>query len=208
VRNRDSKRRGPIDWQAVRDRLARATAATEAAVTLSPERARAVLQERARSLARVPPVPPAAAEVLEVVTFGLAEEHYAVETRFLREVAHLGDFTPVPGAPDFLVGVMNLRGEILDVLDLRRSLGIPGAAPGAQALVLVLGGDRAEFGVVADAVHEVRMLRREELHPAPATCPRPEYLRGVTAGALPVLDGEALLADGRLFIDQGEDAAP
>jgi purine-binding chemotaxis protein CheW len=205
---RETKRRGPIDWKAVRDRLARAMAGTQAAVTLSPERARAVLEERARALARVPPLPPAAAEVLEVVTFALADERYAVETRHLCEVAHLGAFTPVPGAPDFLVGVMNLRGEILDVLDLRRSLGLPGAGPGPQALVLVLGGERAEFGLVADVVHEVRTLRREEIHPAPATCPRPEYLRGVTAGALTVLDGAALLADGRLFIDQGEDATP
>src|SRR5262245_46166269 len=96
-----------IDWQQVRRRLARAVAATEEASRLSPERARAVMEERARALARVPPAAARAADVLEVVIFALADELYAIETRHVREVSRLTDATPVPGAPDFLLGVLN-----------------------------------------------------------------------------------------------------
>src|SRR5947209_17100846 len=102
-----------IDWKQLRERLARAAQATEESVRLSPERARAVMEERARTLARIPPRAPHATEVLEVVTFGLADERYAVETRHVREVVRPAEFTPVPGAPDFLVGLVNLRGDIL-----------------------------------------------------------------------------------------------
>ena len=86
---------GAIDWRQVHERLARARRATEESVRLSPERARAVMEERARTLARVPPRAPAAAEVLEVVTFRLAGERYAVETSHVREVVRFADFTPV-----------------------------------------------------------------------------------------------------------------
>src|SRR5438105_3118501 len=89
-----------INWADVRRRLARVLAATEGAVRLSPERARAVMDERARTLARAPVSAPDAAEILEVVTFPIANERYALETRHVREVARVTDCTAVPGAPD------------------------------------------------------------------------------------------------------------
>jgi purine-binding chemotaxis protein CheW len=196
-----------IDWQQVRERLARARAATEESVRLSPERARQVMEARARDLARVPPRAPAAAEVLEVVTFALANERYAVETRHTREVIRFTDFTPVPGAPDFLVGLVNLRGEVLAVFDLRKFFGVAEQGVTDLSRVIVLGGERAEFGVLADAVHEVTALRIDEVAEPPGSVAgvAREYLRGVTREALLVLDGAVLLRDGRLFIDQAEE---
>jgi purine-binding chemotaxis protein CheW len=198
-----------IDWKEIHTRLARARQATEESVRLSSERAREVMGERARLLARVPPRAPEAAEVLEVVTFALAAERYAVETRHVREVVRFDGLTPVPGGPDFLAGLLNLRGEILAVFDLRRFFGVADPGRTERARVIVLGGDRAEFGVLADAVHEVTPLRVEEVREPPVSVAGAgrDYLRGVTAGALIVLDGAVLLTDRRLFIDQAEEAA-
>ncbi len=205
-------RKGPsgkkIDWAEVRRRLARTAEATEGSLRLSPERAKAILDERARALARVPPAAPKASEVLEIATFALANEHYGVETRYVREVVRLADYAPLPGAPPFLIGVLNLRGEILALIDLRTFFGVPARGLTDLARVLVLGADRPEFGVLADAAHEVTTLRLDEVHEPPdsASGVGREYLRGVTADALIVLDGAALLHDGRLVIDQGEEA--
>jgi purine-binding chemotaxis protein CheW len=198
---------GPINWDRIRERLARATAATEEALRPSPQRAREVLAERARALARVPAEAPRAAEVLEVVRFELAGEHYALETRHVREVVRLTDLTPVPAAPPILVGVLNLRGEILAVFDLRRFFGLPEGDATEQARVLVLGHERAEFGILADAVQEVQRLRTDEVLEPPATVAGVgrEYVRGVTGAALIVLDGAVLFQDRRLFIDQAEE---
>jgi purine-binding chemotaxis protein CheW len=206
---KSARREAPraLDWQQARKRLERLAAAAAGALRLSPEQARQVLEERARALARVPAAGPSAGEAIEVVVFTQGGEPYALETRYVREVVRLTDCTPLPGAPPFLVGVLNLRGELLAVLDLRSFLGFEGAG-GERAWVLVLGAERAEFGLRVDAALEVRRLRLDEVLPPPDSGgPRRDHVRGVTAEALIVLDGGELLRDERLFIDQG-DAEP
>jgi purine-binding chemotaxis protein CheW len=201
-------RAGKINWQEVRRRLARATAATDEALRLSPERARVVMEERARLLARVPAAVAPAAEMVEFVTFVLANERYGIETRYVREAVRFVDVTPVPGAPDFLRGVANLRGDILAVIDLRKLFNLPQPGVTDRASILILGGEHAEFGIVVDAAQEVLTLPTEEILPAPdvvAGIAR-AYLRGVTRDALIVLNGAVLLQDARLFIDQGEES--
>src|SRR5262249_11327106 len=147
-------------------------------------------------------------ELLQVVTFALAGERYALGIEHVREVVRFTDYTPVPGAPAFLVGLLNLRGSILAVIDLRKFLGVEERGLTDLARVIVLGQARAEFGILADAVAEVASLRLEELLAPPESVAGigREYLRGVTREALIVLDGAVLLGDGRLVIDQGEEA--
>jgi purine-binding chemotaxis protein CheW len=196
-------------WKRLQERLRQALAATDAALADSPERAQAVLEERARALARVPTEALRGAEVLEVVEFGLAGERYAIETRYVRAVVRSAGCVPVPGAPDFLAGLLNLHGEPLAVVDLLRFFGVSGGLPGTAACVVVLGCERAEFAVLADAVDEVQRLPLDEVLAPPdsTTGTGRECLRGVTANALVVLDGARLLQDSRLFIDQTEDGA-
>src|SRR5579871_2124143 len=92
-----------LDWKRARARLARALAATEESWRLTPERARAILEERARKEAESEAAPAAAGVVLEAVVFALGNEKYALETRFVREVVRLSDYTPLPGSPPFLL---------------------------------------------------------------------------------------------------------
>ena len=208
MKGRAQARTGPIDWQRAHERLARLRAATEESLRLSPERARAVMEERARALARVPPRVPDATEVLEVVTFTLANERYALQTRYIREVVRFNDFTPVPGAPDFLVGLLNLRGEILAVFDLCQFFGVAQQGRSDLSRVIVVGTERAEFGVLASAVEVVTTVRTDEVYAptgAAAGIGR-EYLRGVTEDARILLDGTALLQASQLFVDEGEEA--
>jgi purine-binding chemotaxis protein CheW len=197
-----------IDWQDYHVRLERALAALLDQEQDSPEQARAVMDERARVLARVPAPQPRANEVIEVVTFALAGERYAIETQHVRRVEWPGPVTPVPGAPDFLAGVVNLCGEILDVINLKSVFGLGGPASGSAEAspVIVLGGSCDEFGVLADAVHEVTTVRTDAvLEPVGSVLGIDrQHLRGVTGAALIVLDGAGLIRDDRLVVDQGE----
>src|ERR1700712_5225839 len=84
-----------------------------------------ILRERARLLARVPESEPVAGAVLELLEFSLAQERYAVENRFVREVCPLKELTPLPCTPPFLLGVVNVRGRILPVLDLKKFFDLP-----------------------------------------------------------------------------------
>jgi purine-binding chemotaxis protein CheW len=199
--------RPEIDWQDVRSKLTRAAASSDEALSPSAESIRAILAERARLLARVPAAPPSATEALTVVTFALGNERYAVESRFLREVVRVTDITPVPDTPEFLAGVTNVRGEILALVDLRKLFGIAVTGLTDLSRIVILGLERAEFGLLADAVHEVTILRRDDLlePPGPVAGISPDYSLGVTEDALIVLDGEALLVDPRLFVGFGAD---
>lgn len=193
----------PIDWAAVRERLARAQAATAAALEPSPGHVRALMDERARALAR-PPAPRDVGEVRDVLAFALGVERYAIETRYVREVVRLADFSPVPGAPDFVRGVTNLRGEVLCLVDLRNVLDVASEGLTDLSRTVVMGIERAEFGILVDGTFEIVRLRQDDIVPPPESVAGVgrEYVLGVTRKALLVLDGAALLRDSRLYVNQ------
>ncbi len=201
---------GGKDWQQMRDRLARACAALEQGHQLTPERARAILEERARLLARVPPQAPQAGDVVEVLIFSLGEERYGIGTEHVREVLRFQEFTPLPGAPAYLLGITNVRGQILALFDPRQLFGLAPKEVTPGSRIMILGDERAELGVLADSVTEVARLRTDEVLEPPGTIAAGirAFVRGVTEQALIVLDGSVMLADPRLFIDLGSDGNP
>jgi len=155
---------------------------------------------------------PSAVEAIDVVTFSLADERYALEARYVREIARLTELTPVPGTPDHFSGVANQRGELLAVVDLRKLWQLPAQAVTESSWLVVLGSAHADLGILADAVHDLERLRPAELRePTTDGGIGREHVRGVTRHALVVLDAEALLRDERLFVgtldpaDDGEE---
>ncbi len=201
------KQRQAIDWEQVHERLRLAATAMEEVHRISPARAAGVLDERAHRIARIPAQAPEADAVIELILFTLGNECYAVETKCVREILRLKEVTPVPGTPDFLAGITNLRGQILAVFDVRRYFGIAAPDRTEASRVIVLGQERVEFGILADAVHEVVLVRLDALRepPSSVTGNTRDYLRGVTADTVIVLDGAILLNDPRLTIDLGDD---
>lgn len=165
------------------------------------DRVRRVLEERARRLAR-PLAPPGPTDVLEVVTFHLAGERYAVAAERVREVFRLQGRSALPGAPDPIAGVTAHRGEILTLLDVRTTLGLSAAALNDLDRVLVLERGRTGVGVLVDRLEGVEVVPRAELRPPPPLGPGPrEHLVGVTGDGLIVLDVDVLL---RLFDGGGD----
>jgi purine-binding chemotaxis protein CheW len=203
VKQADRLQRAPIDWQAIGKRLTAAAVATQEALRPSPERARWILDERAGNLARPSVDPYSARNTTDVVSFVLGGERYCIETRCVREVRRYRDVTPLPGVPDFLVGVTNLRGEILPLIDLRGFLDLPSRGPAVPSHVIVCGDARAEFGLVVDAMHEVSAVALDELAPDPIGHSERgrDYVMGIAGNATVVLNGSALLTDRRLFLE-------
>ena len=188
-----------VDFAEVRRRLERATSD---AGKLSPEQAHELLERRARALAQKP-AQPRAVRWLELLRFKLAGEHYAIDSSCVLQVLALSDLTRMPGAPAHLLGVTNLRGQVLPVFDLRVLLGVVRPALCDMTRLLVLGKDEAELGILADAVEEISAIDPAQvLQPSqPLSGLERACVRGVTADALIVLDGAALLADRRLFLE-------
>jgi len=149
-----------------------------------------ILEERARLLARPPAAEVRPQDRLELLIFSLSGETYALETSAVREVVRFTDFTVVPGAPPLLLGVTNVRGQILPVFDLRRLAGIAPKGLTDLSRLLVLGDEREELGLLADDVREVKVMRRDEVLAPPeelAAMGR-DLLLGLTREAVIVLD--------------------
>jgi purine-binding chemotaxis protein CheW len=161
-----------------------------------------ILRARAQALARPPERAPKTKELFEVLEFRLAEERYAVETSYVREVYPLKDLTPLPGAPPFMLGIVNVRGRILAVFDLKKFFALPEhGLTDLHRIILVRGAD-LEFGLLADVIVSVRNLPLESLQPSLPTLTgiRGDYLKGVTADHLVVLDLARILEDPRIIV--------
>lgn len=173
--------------------------------TLSDERALAIVQERAMRLAKIEEKEKTLGN-LEVIVFQLNAERYAIETRFVREILGAPHCTRVPRTPDFVAGVINLHGQIVALIDLRRFFGLPFDQQ-AHHKIIVLGEERTEFAIMADGVEQVMRLETTELQEA-LDCMSSnsrEHILGITMEALIVINGQTLLTDRRLFINQTSD---
>ncbi len=197
-----ASRRTTFDWEDAKSRLARLAQTLDAASSTRPDETGETLDKRARELATTIHSEIPEPDTIEVLTFGIGSDVYALETAFILDLTSLTALTIVPGCPEFLRGITNLRGEILAVIDLSMFFGL-GPARGKSRL-LVLGHDRPEYGVVIDAAIEVKALSRSSIVLPAVAIPeiQREFLLGVTPDATLVLDGSAMLSDARFMIDE------
>lgn len=165
---------------------------------------RQILRDRARALAAKPRSAEPEIPRLGIVEIRLAHERYAFESAYVREVLPLKEVTPLPCTPAYVLGLINVRGQILSVVDLRVIFDLPRDESTGASKVLVLRTDDMEVGVVADAVIEARSIPVESLHPGLPTLTglRATYLRGIAEGNLVVLDAARLLADKSIVVNE------
>jgi purine-binding chemotaxis protein CheW len=162
-----------------------------------------LLQDRARKLSLEPPVSVSGKEVMDVITFSLASETYAIESVFVREVYPLKAYTSLPGTPDFVLGIVNVRGQILSVINLKKFFHLPEAGIGELNKVIIVRNGRMEFGILADVVHGTRQIAKSLIQqPLPTiTGIGADFLLGVTRDSLILLNIEHMLQDQSIIVD-------
>ena len=168
------------------------------------EQARRILRERARILARVPAATGDAEDGLPVVVFTLARERYALESRWVAEVVTVDGLTPIPCTPKHVRGIVNLRGRIVTVIDLKTVFELEDSNREEGYRLIVLRSAAMEFALLADTVVGVEVFAAGKLQPPPPTlnAVRADYLKGVSKGQVAVLDGAKLLAAPWLIVDE------
>ena len=201
------KKKTVVDWHEVHQRLNAARAAVERAWMPDAEETKRILKARAQALAREPEKAEAADARMECVEFFLAHEKYAVESRYVREVYPLENLTPLPCAPAFVLGIVNLRGEIISVIDIKKFFDLPEKGLTDLNKVIVLQSETMLFGILADAITGVRSVPLAEIQPSLPTLTgiREKYLRGVTPERTVILDAEKLLADESIVVQEQVD---
>lgn len=163
-----------------------------------------ILRRRAAAFACAAPKTDEEREVIEIVEFNLDNERYAVESVHVREVYPLRNLTPVPCTPAFIIGIINIRGRILSIINLKTFFDLSNQALGNLNKVIILHSNEMEMGVLADQVTGTARIRVDQLQPALPTMTgaRKDYLKGIGPGELVVLDAAKILADQKLIIKE------
>jgi len=196
--------RKPVAWQEIHQRLDALQAAVEHGWAPTPEEKKKILETRARNLARIPQDGELAEQRIDIIEFNLAYERYGIESAFVREVFSITELTRVPCTPPFVLGVINVRGEIVSVIDLKKFFDLPEKGLGDLNKVIILQSDAMSFGILADQMIGMRAVPLRGLQ---ATLPtltdlRKDYLKGVIGDRVVVLDAAKLLSDPRLVVNE------
>ncbi|MDH3997938.1 MAG: chemotaxis protein CheW [Desulfuromonadales bacterium] len=126
-----------------------------------------------------------AAESCQYVTFSLGEELFGVEVTRTREILSLTPVTKVPQTPEYLLGVINLRGQVVPVVDMRLKLNLEAGEETEDTCIIVVevqvDGEPIIVGALADAVREVLEIRSDQIEPPPRLGTRlnTEFIKGM-----------------------------
>lgn len=105
--------------------------------------------------------------VLQWVTFRLENETYGINVMQVQEVLRYSEIAPVPGAPQYVLGIINLRGNVVTVIDTRQRFGLSTAETTDQTRIVIIEAENQVVGILVDAVAEVVYLRQSEIETTP-----------------------------------------
>ncbi|AWB67392.1 chemotaxis protein CheW [Saccharobesus litoralis] len=129
-------------------------------------------------------------QVLQWVTFKLDEETYGINVMQVQEVLRYSEIAPVPGAPVYVLGIINLRGNVVTVIDTRSRFGLASAEVTDNTRIVIIEAEKQVIGILVDSVAEVVYLRASEIDTAPnvGTDESARFIQGVSNR-----DGELLI---------------
>lgn len=107
-------------------------------------------------------------EEMQLVVFNLSNETYGLDIAAVHEIIRMQSITDIPRTPEFVEGVINLRGRIVPVIDLRKRFGLEEVAPTNMTRIIVVEVETTTVGMVVDAVSEVLRLPADSIEPPPA----------------------------------------
>jgi purine-binding chemotaxis protein CheW len=163
-----------------------------------------ILEQRAQALARSVEDAASAAKTVALVELAIGGERFGVDLQQIQEVQPLHALTPIPGVPAFWAGVVNLRGRLFPVLDLRRYLRLSASGRPEGGHIVVVGAAGLSVAIWASDVVGVQRIADADIQTSvldDSEAPR-RVVAGVTADLLSVLDLEALLSDPELIVQE------
>ncbi len=163
-----------------------------------------ILRERAKKLGQKREKEDSDSDSMQIIEFRLSHERYGADVNHIREVYPLKDITPIPCTPPFVLGIMNVRGQVVSVLDIRGFFDLPKQPNTELSKVLIVGKDDIECGILTDEivgekkiplgmVHQKGNLMRGDWE---------ECIMGVTADRLILLGIDKLLSNQKIVVQQ------
>ncbi len=106
-------------------------------------------------------------QILQLVSFHIGDEEFAVDILNIQGINRMMEITKVPNSPDFVEGIINLRGQVIPVIDLRRRLGLPSVTPDKSTRIIVVEIQSKIIGFIVDSVNEVLRISKSIIEPPP-----------------------------------------
>lgn len=196
------------DWQEVHARLERARLTMDSSGELQSTEVARILTDRALTLAKpLKDGAPSMEEMIELLVVSLGGERFGIEALYALEAISLRELIPVPCTPAFVLGVVNYRGRILAILDLRRILNLPGEGvmEGSKVVAVEAGG--MTLGILVNTVVGTISVLTSKVAPPPEalTGLRLALIRGVTEEFITVLDLHALARAPEILVNEQVD---
>lgn len=204
INDLEHKRTDEQFWAEAKRRLEETRKAAEQKSALSEENTQKKFLKRAEELSLKRKKKKEGKAFLEVVEFLLSDEKYAIESLYVAEVCPLKNFTQIPCTPSFVLGIINVRGQILSVIDLKKFFDLPeGGLSDLNRVVILRAGEMA-FGILADSIVGVESILIMDMQPSLPTLSgvRKEYLKGVTEKRTIVLDAKKILLDPDIIVHE------
>ena len=120
-------------------------------------------------------------ELLQLVSFFIGNEEFGVDILYVQEINRMSQVTKVPNSPEFVNGVINLRGRVIPVIDLRLKFGMPKKEPDKNTRIIVIEVSGKTVGFIVDSVNEVLRISKDVTEPPPelAMGVNSEYIKAV-----------------------------
>ena len=196
---------GEGTWQEIHGRIE--ALSREVSGEISEEDLHDLWYRRALELSRAQETRVDESGSLKMITFRLGSDRYGVSLSMVREIQRAGRITPVPTAPDFVSGVINLRGSILSVVDIRVFFNLPSVVMGEKTRILVVEDEGLIMGILVERVDEIVDVSMEGVKP-PLSLDKgitEDYIQGIATHRgemLIIIDLERILKNPRLVVEE------
>ena len=168
------------------------------------ERTKAILRKRSELLKIEDKIVENKGELIKALEFQLSEERYAIDLSYVNEVIHINDITALPCTPSFILGIINVRGKILSVIDIKKLFNLPETGITNLNRVIVVKHEDIELGILADDIIGNNNIYRDNLQSDLTTITEvPDNLIiGISRDRLIVLDIKKFLLNEEIIIDE------
>ncbi|MDD4603198.1 MAG: chemotaxis protein CheW [Bacteroidales bacterium] len=163
-----------------------------------------ILQERAQKISGLRTEKELIEETILAVEFLLLPETYAIDSAFVSEVLPLRNLTVIPGTPPFIIGVINVRGKIISVVNFKNLFNLKEKGVSALNKIIIIKHQQMEFGILTDEITGTKQLDMNSLSSPPVTLHGAgvDYIQGITPHGIIVLNAMYILTGNAIIVNQ------
>ena len=162
-----------------------------------------ILRQRAKELA-FEIIEPIKEESIDVLEFMSGEEYYAIDSLYIKEVYSIRELTQIPFTPDYILGVINIRGEIFSVIDFKILFNSKPQIINEKNKAIVVKNNDMEFSLLTEKIIGIKSLKKSDIFDTPLTLNelQSEYISGVTKDGLIIINIDKMLSDEKMIVHQ------